>query len=71
MRVAIHARLSTSDKEQEPETQLMPLGDFCAAQGWEVHREYVDHAPANDLLHRVQWRQLLDAHAREVQERNS
>jgi DNA invertase Pin-like site-specific DNA recombinase len=38
----------------------MPLRDFCSAQGWEVHREYVDQAPANDLLHRVQWRQLLD-----------
>jgi DNA invertase Pin-like site-specific DNA recombinase len=60
MKVAIYARVSTSDKEQEPETQLMPLRDFCLAQGWEVHREYVDQAPANDLLHRVQWRQLLD-----------
>ena len=29
-------------------------------QGWEVCGEYVDHAPATDLLHRVQWRQLLD-----------
>jgi DNA invertase Pin-like site-specific DNA recombinase len=28
--------------------------------GWQVYREYVDQAPANDLLHRVQWRQLLD-----------
>jgi DNA invertase Pin-like site-specific DNA recombinase len=60
MKIAIYARVSTSDKEQEPETQLMPLRDFCAAQGWEIHREYVDQAPANDLLHRVQWRQLLD-----------
>jgi DNA invertase Pin-like site-specific DNA recombinase len=60
MKVAIYARVSTSDKEQEPETQLMPLRDFCLAQGWEVYREYVDQAPANDLLHRVQWRQLLD-----------
>jgi DNA invertase Pin-like site-specific DNA recombinase len=25
-----------------------------------MHREYVDYAPATDLLHRVQWRQLLD-----------
>jgi DNA invertase Pin-like site-specific DNA recombinase len=60
MKVAIYARVSTSDKDQDPETQLMPLRDFCAAQGWEVYQEYVDQAPANDLLHRVQWRQLLD-----------
>jgi len=60
MKIAIYARVSTSDKDQNTETQLLPLRDFCAAQGWEVYREYVDQAPANDLLHRVQWRQLLD-----------
>ena len=60
MKVAIYARVSTSDKDQSPETQLMPLQDFCLAQGWEVYREYVDQAPANDLAHRTQWRQLLD-----------
>ncbi len=60
MRVAIYARVSTSDKDQEPETQLMPLRDFCIAQGWEIVAEYVDHAPANDQAHRVRWRDLLD-----------
>ena len=60
MKVAIYARVSTSDREQNVETQLMPLRDFCLAQGWQVYREYVDRAPANDLAHRVQWRQLLD-----------
>ena len=60
MRVGVYARVSTSDKDQEPETQLMPLRDFCAAQGWEIVAEYVDHAPANDQAHRVRWRQLLD-----------
>jgi DNA invertase Pin-like site-specific DNA recombinase len=60
MKVAIYSRVSTSDKDQDPETQLMPLRDFCAAQGWVVHWEYVDQPPANDLAHRTQWRQLLD-----------
>ena len=60
MKVGLYARVSTSDKDQNMETQLMPLRDFCLAQGWEVYREYVDQAPANDLAHRVQWRQLLD-----------
>ena len=58
--VAVYARVSTSDKNQDPETQLLQLRDFCAAMGWVVYREYIDHAPANDLLHRVQWRRLLD-----------
>ena len=60
VRVAIYARVSTSDKEQDPETQLMPLRDFCIAQEWEIVAEYVDHAPANDQAHRVRWRDLLD-----------
>lgn len=60
VRVAIYARVSTSDKNQTVETQLLPLRDFCAAMGWEVYGEYVDQAPANDLAHRVQWRRLLD-----------
>ncbi len=60
MKVAIYARVSTSDRDQNPETQLMPLRDFCLAQGWEVFKEYVDQAPANDLAHRIAWRELLD-----------
>ncbi len=60
MRVAIYARVSTSDKNQDPETQLMPLRDFCIAQGLEVYGEYVDYASANDLAHRTEWRRLLD-----------
>lgn len=60
MRVAIYARVSTSDKNQEPETQLMPLRDFCSAQEWDVFDEYVDKASANDQAHRTEWRRLLD-----------
>ncbi|MDY6833406.1 MAG: recombinase family protein [Chloroflexota bacterium] len=60
MRVAIYARTSTSDKDQDPETQLIPLREFAGNQGWEVLREYVDQAPANDLAHRYAWRELLD-----------
>ena len=64
MKVALYARVSTSDKEQDPETQLMPLRDFCAAMGWEIQDEYVDRAPANDLAHRTRWRDLLDGAAK-------
>ena len=60
MKVALYARVSTSDRDQDPETQLMALRDFVKAQGWEVYREYVDQARANDLAHRTAWRQLLD-----------
>ena len=60
MRVAAYARVSTSDRDQDPETQLLALRDYCAAQGWEIYREYVDRVSARDLAHRTAWRQLLD-----------
>ncbi len=60
MKVAAYARVSTSDKDQDPETQCIALRDFARVQGWEIVGEYVDHAPANDPLHRTAWRKLLD-----------
>ena len=60
MRAALYGRVETSDKEQNPQTQLLPLREFVRAQGWETHREYIDEAPATDLAHRFQWRQLLE-----------
>ncbi len=41
-RVALYARVSTANKKQDVETQLIPLREFCAQRGWEVTREYVD-----------------------------
>ena len=64
MKVALYGRVSTSDKDQDPETQMMALRDFVRSQGWETYGEYVDHAPANDMAHRTAWRELLDAGAK-------
>jgi DNA invertase Pin-like site-specific DNA recombinase len=64
MRVAVYARVSTADKDQDPETQLLAVRDYCAAQGWEIVKEYVDTASAVDIAHRTAWRQLLDAAAK-------
>ncbi len=60
MKVAVYARVSTSDKEQNVETQLLPLREFVQAQGWEIYRAYIDLASATDLAHRREWRQLLE-----------
>ncbi len=60
MRVAHYARVSTVDRDQDPETQLLVLREFVVAQGWETYREFVDHASAVDLNRRTAWRQLLD-----------
>ena len=64
MRVAIYARISTADKDQNPETQLLPLREFSAAQVWAVAGEFTDRAPATDLRARTAWRELLDQAAR-------
>ncbi len=60
MKVGIYARVSTSDKDQNPLTQLLPLREFVKDQEWYVSREYVDYAPATDLYHRTDWKELLD-----------
>jgi len=59
MRVGIYARVSTQDKDQDPETQLLPLREFCRAQGWGIAGEYVDHASATDDRRRGAWKRLL------------
>ncbi len=43
VRVAIYARVSTSDGRQEVDNQLSELRDFAERQGWEIAHEYVDH----------------------------
>jgi DNA invertase Pin-like site-specific DNA recombinase len=43
VRVAIYARVSTQDKGQDTENQLLQLREYAARQGWEIVAEYVDH----------------------------
>ena len=59
VKVAIYARVSTSDKEQNPETQLFALREHCQKANWEVVEEYVDYARAKDYRRRVNWQRLL------------
>ena len=43
-RVAIYARVSTIDRGQDPETQLLVLRDYAARRGLVPAGEYVDYA---------------------------
>lgn len=66
LRVALYARVSTRDKDQNPQVQLGPLRDYAHARGWTA-AEYVDQAQAADLTRRTAWRQLLeDARRRRI-----
>ena len=61
MKVAIYARVSTHDKDQNPETQLRPLREHLAGlKGVSVLGEFIDKAGADDLRGRREWRRLLD-----------
>lgn len=42
MRAALYARVSTRDKGQDTENQLIQLRRFAATQGWTITIEYVD-----------------------------
>src|SRR5260370_30323056 len=42
MRVGVYARVSTKDKGQDSENQLVQLREFAAKQGWQITREYID-----------------------------
>ena len=60
MKVACYARVSTADKDQEPETQLMPMSEFIVSQRWQSYGNFVDHASATDLRRRTAWKRLLE-----------
>jgi DNA invertase Pin-like site-specific DNA recombinase len=67
LRVAIYARISTSNGGQSPEMQLIELREHAARRGWRVVGEYVDEGisgakdqrPALDRL-------MTDAHRRKI-----
>ncbi len=59
-RVAIYARVSTLDKGQDPETQLVALREYAAHRGFRRVGEYVDYASGR-REDRPQYRTLLAA----------
>jgi DNA invertase Pin-like site-specific DNA recombinase len=68
MRVAVYARVSTNNGQQDPEVQLRELREYCARRGWEICGEYVDHIsgakdkrPALDRLMAEAHRRRFDA----------
>ncbi len=59
MRVALYARVSTSNGHQSPEMQLVELREFCQRRGWEIAGEYVDMGISGSQEHRPQLDRLL------------
>src|SRR5436305_13276977 len=42
MKTALYARVSTSDKGQDPDMQLRELREYCERRGWTITGEYID-----------------------------
>ena len=58
-RVGLYARVSTRDRHQDPELQLVPMREYGIARGWRAI-EFVDRAGASDFVRRTAWTQLLE-----------
>ena len=66
MRIALYARVSTKDKGQDHENQLLELREFVsrkAGDGWVLAQEYVDRASGKSG-DRPAFRRLFDAASR-------
>src|SRR6266478_6239495 len=67
MRTALYARVSTSDKGQDPEMQLRELREHCERRGWTIVGEYVDVGVSGSKDSRPELNKLVaDAHRRKL-----
>jgi DNA invertase Pin-like site-specific DNA recombinase len=65
MKIALYARVSTSDKGQDPEMQLRELREYCERRKLEVVREYVDNGISGSKESRPELNRLMaDANRR-------
>jgi DNA invertase Pin-like site-specific DNA recombinase len=65
VKVALYARVSTSNGQQDPEMQLRELREYAGRRGWQIVREYVDHGVSGSKASRPSLNHLMtDAHCR-------
>jgi DNA invertase Pin-like site-specific DNA recombinase len=64
MRVAIYARVSTKEHNQDVENQLRYLREFCAREGWVIFKEYTDQKSGKNGDREAYKRLLADASRR-------
>lgn len=43
-RIGLYARVSTTDRDQNPETQLLPLRENAERRGFTIAGDYIDDA---------------------------
>lgn len=64
MKVALYARVSTVDRDQNPENQLRILRDYAKRRGWKIFHEYVDKASGKTTKRTKFIEMLADAKGR-------
>jgi len=64
-RVALYARVSTSNGHQDPEIQLAELREYADRRGWKIVGEYTDQGVSGSKESRPELNRLMtDAHQR-------
>jgi predicted site-specific integrase-resolvase len=63
LKVALYARVSTSNGRQDTQNQLQQLREFCAKQGWTIAQEYVDNS-SGKRSDRPKFQQMFDGASR-------
>jgi DNA invertase Pin-like site-specific DNA recombinase len=66
MKCFIYARVSTKDKGQDPENQMIVLREYAARSGWEIAGEYVDQMSGSTDSRPALDRLMADAAARKA-----
>jgi DNA invertase Pin-like site-specific DNA recombinase len=65
MKIALYARVSTTDKGQDPEMQLRELREYCERRKLEITNEYVDNGISGSKESRPELNRLMaDANRR-------
>jgi DNA invertase Pin-like site-specific DNA recombinase len=67
MTVALYARVSTKDKGQDTENQLLQLRAFCDRQDWTIVDEYIDQRTGRDANREAFQRLFEDAYQKRFQ----
>ncbi len=60
LRVALYARVSTLDKGQDPETQLIQLREYANKRNFQIMGEFIDFASGTSE-ERKQYKQMMEA----------
>uniref|UniRef100_A0A7C4M3G9 Recombinase family protein n=1 Tax=candidate division CPR3 bacterium TaxID=2268181 RepID=A0A7C4M3G9_UNCC3 len=63
-KVAIYARVSTIDKGQNLDTQILPLKEYAERRGWEIYRIYCDQMSGSKESRPALNELMLNAHQR-------